>query len=129
MTSADRGSDISVAGGKGADRSATKVYLAGGGIASMAAAAFMIRIPGHNITIFEELDKLGWRRKSMRPVRPTRCESRHSTKSRAQTSSLLRSKTLREPKSDRAYVFSTVRRLMRRAAAIFLLGWPARTSA
>ena len=39
-----------------------KVYLVGGGIASMAAAAFMIRdgdIPGHNITIFEELDKIG----------------------------------------------------------------------
>ena len=39
-----------------------KVYLVGGGIASMAAAVFMIRdgdIPGHNITIFEELDKIG----------------------------------------------------------------------
>ncbi len=41
---------------------AAKVYLVGGGIASMAAAAFMIRdgdILGHNITIFEELDKIG----------------------------------------------------------------------
>ena len=39
-----------------------QVYLVGGGIASMAAAAFMIRdgdVPGHNITILEELDKLG----------------------------------------------------------------------
>ncbi len=39
-----------------------KVYLVGGGIASMAAAVFMIRdgdMPGHNITIFEELDKIG----------------------------------------------------------------------
>ena len=44
------------------ERSSTKVYLVGGGIASMAAAAFMIRdgdILGHNITIFEELDKMG----------------------------------------------------------------------
>jgi oleate hydratase len=46
----------------GAERSATKVYLIGGGIASLAAAVFMIRdgdIRGHNITVFEELDKLG----------------------------------------------------------------------
>jgi myosin-crossreactive antigen len=36
------------------DRSNTKVYLVGGGIASLAAAAFIIRdahISGHNITI------------------------------------------------------------------------------
>jgi oleate hydratase len=62
MIPADRTNDTSVAGPKGADRHKTKVYLVGGGIASMAAAAFMIRdgdIPGHNITIFEELDKLG----------------------------------------------------------------------
>ncbi|QND54486.1 oleate hydratase (plasmid) [Phyllobacterium sp. 628] len=41
---------------------APQVYLVGGGIASMAAAAFMIRdgdVPGSNITIFEEQDKLG----------------------------------------------------------------------
>ena len=41
---------------------AAKVYLVGGGIASMAAAVFMIRdgdIPGCNITILEELDKIG----------------------------------------------------------------------
>ena len=45
-----------------AGRNMPQVYLVGGGIASMAAAAFMIRdgdIPGHNITIFEELDKIG----------------------------------------------------------------------
>ena len=39
-----------------------KVYLVGGGIASLAAAAFLIRdgdILGHNITILEELEKLG----------------------------------------------------------------------
>lgn len=42
--------------------STPKVYLIGGGIASMAAAVFMIRdgdIPGCNITIMEELDKVG----------------------------------------------------------------------
>ena len=41
---------------------AAKVYVVGGGIASMAAAAFMIRdgdIPGCNITVLEELDKIG----------------------------------------------------------------------
>ena len=40
----------------------TAIYLVGGGIASMAAAAFLIRdadIPGHNITIFEESAKTG----------------------------------------------------------------------
>src|SRR3984885_12776669 len=39
-----------------------KVYLVGGGIASLAAAAFLIRdgnIPGHNITILEESRKIG----------------------------------------------------------------------
>lgn len=44
------------------DRSSSKFYLVGGGIASLAAAAFLIRdghVPGHNITIFEELDRLG----------------------------------------------------------------------
>ena len=38
------------------------VYLVGGGIASLAAAAFLIRdgdIPGHNITIIEESAKIG----------------------------------------------------------------------
>ena len=41
----------------------TAIYLVGGGIASMAAAAFLIRdadIPGHNITILEESAK-NWR--------------------------------------------------------------------
>ncbi len=40
----------------------TAVYLVGGGIASLAAAAFLIRdgdIPGHNITILEESAKIG----------------------------------------------------------------------
>ena len=39
-----------------------KAYLIGGGIASMAAAVFMIRdgdIPGCNLTILDELDKIG----------------------------------------------------------------------
>lgn len=47
---------------RNADRSRTHFYLVGGGIASLAAAAFLIRdggIPGSNITIFEELDRLG----------------------------------------------------------------------
>jgi myosin-crossreactive antigen len=60
MAPADRASDPSALARNGADRS--KVYLVGGGIASMAAAAFMIRdgdMPGHNITILEELGKLG----------------------------------------------------------------------
>ena len=40
----------------------TVVYLVGGGIASLAAAAFLIRdgnIPGHNIKILEESARLG----------------------------------------------------------------------
>lgn len=44
------------------DCGAIKIYLVGGGIASLAAAAFLIRdgdIPGHNITVLEELEKLG----------------------------------------------------------------------
>jgi len=43
-------------------RSDRKFYLVGGGIASLSAAAFLIRdghIPGRNITILEELDRLG----------------------------------------------------------------------
>lgn len=47
---------------RSAQRSAAKVYLVGGGIASLAAAAFMIRdgdILGRNITILEELNVLG----------------------------------------------------------------------
>ena len=45
-----------------ANPSAPRVYLVGSGIASLAAAVFMIRdgdIPGHRITIFEELDEIG----------------------------------------------------------------------
>ena len=41
---------------------ARKIYCIGGGIASLAAAAFLIRdgdIPGHDIIILEELDRLG----------------------------------------------------------------------
>ena len=62
MASSHHASDLTVARQDHADRSATKVYLIGGGVASMAAAVFMIRdgdVPGHNITILEELDKLG----------------------------------------------------------------------
>ncbi len=54
------------------DRSA--IYLVGAGIASLAAAAFLIRdgdIPGQNITILEESSKIGgsldarWDRRAM----------------------------------------------------------------
>jgi myosin-crossreactive antigen len=58
----DHASDRSAPRGKDRDRRTAKVYLVGGGIASLAAAAFMIRdgdVPGHNITILEELDNLG----------------------------------------------------------------------
>ena len=44
------------------DPAQTSVFLIGGGIASLAAAAFLIRdadIPGHNIMILEELDRIG----------------------------------------------------------------------
>lgn len=44
------------------DRSQTKAHLIGGGIASMAAAAVLIRdggLSGHNITIYEESDRIG----------------------------------------------------------------------
>ena len=44
------------------DRNTSKIWLIGGGIASLAAAAFMIRdgdIPGAHITILEDLDKIG----------------------------------------------------------------------
>ena len=62
MVRIDRASDTSAVWRKSADRSDTKVYLVGGGIASLAAAAFLIRdgdVLGHNITILEELDKIG----------------------------------------------------------------------
>ncbi len=44
------------------NREARHFYLVGGGIASLAAAAFLIRdgdVPGHDITILEESDRLG----------------------------------------------------------------------
>ena len=43
-------------------RDKANIYLIGGGIASLAAAAFLIRdadIPGRNIVILEQLDRLG----------------------------------------------------------------------
>ena len=46
----------------GTNQAGAQIYLVGGGIASLAAAAFMIRdgdLQGMNITIFEELDKIG----------------------------------------------------------------------
>ena len=62
MVPATRAPDPSGIRGGSAGDGPVKVYLVGGGIASMAAAAFMIRdgdIAGHNITILEELDKVG----------------------------------------------------------------------
>ena len=47
---------------KSIDSNTSKAYLVGGGIASMAAAAFLIRdgdFLGHNITILEELNDIG----------------------------------------------------------------------
>ena len=44
------------------DNTERNAWLVGGGIASLAAAALLIRdghLPGHRITIFEELDRLG----------------------------------------------------------------------
>ena len=57
-----RAADTAAARRNGSDRSPRKVYLVGGGIASLAAAVFMIcdgNIPGHKITILEELGKVG----------------------------------------------------------------------
>lgn len=54
--------DTSAARAGDSDRYMPKAFLVGGGIASMAAAAFMIRdgdIPGHAITILEDLSRLG----------------------------------------------------------------------
>jgi oleate hydratase len=54
--------DPSVARRNDADRSTTKAYLVGGGIGSLAAAAFMIRdggVPGENITIIEAMPIVG----------------------------------------------------------------------
>jgi oleate hydratase len=47
---------------RSATRSETKAYLVGGGIASLASAAYLIRdggLSGANITVFEETDVLG----------------------------------------------------------------------
>lgn len=55
-------SETSLTGGRSADRRHIKAYLVGGGIGSLAAAAFMIRdggVPGGNISIFEALPVMG----------------------------------------------------------------------
>jgi oleate hydratase len=54
--------DPSVARRKDADRSTIKAYLIGGGVGSLAAAAFMIRdggVPGENILIIEAMPVMG----------------------------------------------------------------------
>jgi oleate hydratase len=58
----ERTESVSSAPRKSIDSSTSKAYLVGGGIASMAAAAFLIRdgdFLGHNITILEELGDIG----------------------------------------------------------------------
>ena len=55
-------SDTPLADGVWRDRPDRHFHLVGGGIASLAAAAFLIRdgdVPGHRITIFEESDRIG----------------------------------------------------------------------
>ena len=55
-------SDGALSDGAWKDRPDRHFYLIGGGIASLAAAAFLIRdgdVPGHRITIFEESDRIG----------------------------------------------------------------------
>jgi oleate hydratase len=63
MATTDRSSSSSTAApSTGKPAAAPRVYLVGGGIAAMAAAAFMIRdgdVFGQNITILEESDRLG----------------------------------------------------------------------
>jgi oleate hydratase len=62
MAGADRASDPSVVRGTSADRGTAKAYLVGGGIGSLAAAAFMIRdgsLPGGNISILEAATLMG----------------------------------------------------------------------
>ncbi len=62
MSTANRAAASSKGRQGSTGRSAPKVYLVGGGIASLAAAAFMIRdgdVFGHNITVLEESGTLG----------------------------------------------------------------------
>lgn len=62
MAHPDINTDSSDESGKGANRGTLKAYLVGGGIGSLAAAAFMIRdggMRGENISIFESLPKMG----------------------------------------------------------------------
>ena len=62
MTTSLNSHDIFPPRRSGRDRSPCKVYLVGGGIASLSAAAFMIRdgdTPGADITILEQIDTIG----------------------------------------------------------------------
>ena len=62
MTPADINTNSSSERGKASDQSTVKAYLVGGGIGSLAAAAFMIRdggMRGENISIYEALPKMG----------------------------------------------------------------------
>ena len=62
MVHANLDSNSSDEPSKETNRSTEKAYLVGGGIGSLAAAAFMIRgggMKGENISIFEALSKMG----------------------------------------------------------------------
>jgi oleate hydratase len=63
MATTSQDTELLLAGSQDeSDRGAIKAYLVGGGIASLAAAAFLIRdgdVLGHNITVLEELGRLG----------------------------------------------------------------------
>ena len=62
MAHADINTNPSTERGKGTNRSSVKAFVVGGGIGSLAAAAFMIRdggMRGENISIFEALPTIG----------------------------------------------------------------------
>ncbi len=62
MTVGNPAGELSGQRPSGMDRSAAKFYLVGGGIASLAAAAFLIRdgnVPAHRITILEQSNEIG----------------------------------------------------------------------
>ena len=62
MAPAEHASTPSVPRAAGTDRTTARAYMVGGGIGSLAAAAFMIRdggVPGASISILEALPVLG----------------------------------------------------------------------
>ena len=70
MTKAVHAAEVATTKPKNADR---KAYLVGGGIGSLAAAAFMIRdggVPGRNITIYEAMPVLRRSHEHHRDLQP-----------------------------------------------------------